>query len=190
MNIQWKPEKRKVQDLKLWDRNPRKITKENFDRLKARIVERGMHDVLKIDLDNTVLSGNQRKQALVDLGVEEVFVMVPDRKLTDVERDQVALESNRNDGTDDFDMLANFDEQLLRDIGFSDEELIVGFGLSRAGQPEMDLDRLAVLQVDPPEAPPLKERVTIKFDNFSEFEAVKAAVESGKITAQKIAGLL
>lgn len=124
MPISWKIEKRKVSELKIWDKNPRTITSDAFEKLKKRITERGFHDIVKIDIDNTILSGNQRKRALQELGIEEVNVIVPDRKLTDEEQSQVALESNRNDGEWDWDKLANeFDEALLGNIGFSEEEI-------------------------------------------------------------------
>ena len=120
----WHSEIRNVKDLKHWDKNPRKITKEAFAKLKERITKRGFHDVLKLDIDDTVLSGNRRQDALNDLKIEKVNVLVPNRKLTDKERDEIALESNKNDGTWDFDMLANeFELETLQDIGFSDGEL-------------------------------------------------------------------
>lgn len=129
-NLSWHIEKRKVVDLKSWDKNPRIITEEAFNRLKQRIIDRGFHDVIKIDLDNTVLSGNQRKTALLQLGVEEVDCIVPNRKLTEEERDAVAIESNRNDGQWDLDLLSSFDNELLKSQGFSDTELSKIFGLN------------------------------------------------------------
>lgn len=124
MSITWKAEKRNVADLIEWDKNPRKITDQAFEKLKQRIRERGFHDVIKIDTDNVVLSGNMRKKALVDLNIQEVNVLVPERKLTDEERDKVALESNRNDGTWDFEMLGNvFEVDHLLDVGFSKLEI-------------------------------------------------------------------
>jgi hypothetical protein len=90
----WYAEKRRVKELKTWSKNPRKITKQNFANLKKRITQRGFHDVVKIDTDNTVLSGNQRKKALLELGIKEVTVLIPSRKLTDDERNKIALESN------------------------------------------------------------------------------------------------
>jgi len=116
LGINWIPKKIKVSELKNWEENPRKITSEAFSRLKDRIRQRGFHDVVKIDTDNTILSGNQRKRALVDLGVKEVWAMIPDRKLTEPERDKVAIESNMDDGTWDWDIMANFDEELLKNF--------------------------------------------------------------------------
>jgi len=119
----WHPEKRKIKDLKNWTANPRKITEEAFEKLKERIRQRGFHDIIKIDLDDTVLSGNQRKRALTELEIKEVICLVPNRKLTKDERDKVALESNTNDGSWDFEALKSFNFDLLLDIGFNKEDL-------------------------------------------------------------------
>lgn len=119
----WHPEKRKIKDLKNWTANPRKITEEAFKKLKERIRQRGFHDIIKIDLDDTVLSGNQRKRALIELEIKEVICLVPNRKLTKDERDKVALESNTNDGSWDFEALKSFNFDLLLDIGFDKEDL-------------------------------------------------------------------
>lgn len=118
MKITWHIEKRKVATLKIYPRNPRTITKDHFERLKKKITERGFHDVLKIDVDGTILSGNQRKRALVELGVETVDCIVPDRPLTEAECQAIVVESNVQEGEFDMDMLANvFDEQVLKDVG-------------------------------------------------------------------------
>lgn len=119
----WRSEKRSVKSLKAWKNNPRKITKEAFDKLKDRIKQRGFHDVIKIDKDGTVLSGNQRKKALTELGIKEVTVLIPNRKLTLDERNKIALESNTNDGEWDFEGLKSFDMDTLTDIGFDKNEL-------------------------------------------------------------------
>lgn len=119
----WRPERRSVGELKAWKKNPRKITAEAFERLKNRIKARGFHDVVKVDTDNTILSGNQRKKALVELGIKDVTVLVPNRKLSEAEKNSVALESNTNDGTWDFDALKYFDLKVLTDIGFDKTDL-------------------------------------------------------------------
>lgn len=119
----WRSEKRSVKSLKAWALNPRKITSEAFLKLKDRIKQRGFHDVIKIDTDGTVLSGNQRKKALTELGIQEVTVLIPNRKLTKDERNKIALESNTNDGEWDFEGLKSFDMDTLTDIGFEKNEL-------------------------------------------------------------------
>jgi len=140
LNIVWTSEKRKVADLKEWPKNPRKISSEEFEKLKAGIVKRGFHDVLKVDTDGTILSGHQRKRALKELGVEEVFVLYPNRELTEEEKEVIALESNRHRGEFDFDALANgFGIESLYESGFKDFEL--GFATSRE-QDGQDTDTL------------------------------------------------
>jgi len=122
--LTWSAKKLSVSELKIWKQNPRKISKESFEKLKERIVERGFHDVIKVDTDFTILSGNQRKSALLDLKMEEVLVLIPSRPLTEDERSKVALESNHNDGIWDYELLEqNFELDLLTDIGFDEDEL-------------------------------------------------------------------
>ena len=121
--IQWTVEKRKVKDLIPLEKNPRKITKVALEKLKDRITKRGMHDVLKLDEKGVVLSGNMRTQALTQLGIEEVDVMIPNRDLTKEERDAVILESNRNDGTWAYDMLPDFGQDSLIEAGFETVEV-------------------------------------------------------------------
>lgn len=121
--LTWKTEKRKVADLKHYEKNPRKITPAAMAKLKDRIQKRGFHDVVKIDTENTVLSGNMRTEALTQLGIKEVNVLVPSRKLTVQEAQAVVLESNRNDGTWDDTMLPQFDTEVLLEVGFDSVEV-------------------------------------------------------------------
>lgn len=116
--INWKTEKRKVSKLIPFEKNPRKITPAAMEKLKDRILKRGFHDVIKVDTKGVVLSGNMRTEALLQLGIEEVTVLVPDRKLTKAERDAVMLESNRNDGEWDEGMLIDFGSEILLEAGF------------------------------------------------------------------------
>lgn len=121
--ITWSTQTRNIRDLKTWNKNPRKISKDKIEKLREKIIARGFHDVIVIDMDNTILSGNQRKSILLELGIETVTVLIPERALTEQERDAVALESNKHDGEWDFELLKSFDFDLLSDIGFSDIEL-------------------------------------------------------------------
>lgn len=138
LGIEWKPEIRKVADLHKWDKNPRKILEVNYARLKRKIVEEGMHQVLTIDVDNTVLSGNQRLEILKEVGVEEVWCMVPERALDALERDKVGVQSNLIEGMWDNDMLANtFDIPMLLDQGFTKLQL----GMNPLEEDNFDADK-------------------------------------------------
>lgn len=121
--ITWTTERRKVSALVPLDKNPRKITKAAMEKLKDRIQKRGFHDVIKVDLKGVVLSGNMRTQALTQLGIEEVDVLVPSRALTMEERDSIVLESNKNDGEWDTSMLPEFGQEVLIEAGFESMEV-------------------------------------------------------------------
>ncbi len=121
--LKWSTEIRATKELLAWAENPRKITKVALKNLKDKITQSGFHSVIVIDTDNTILSGNQRKTALIELNVNKVNVLVPNRKLSDEERTKIALESNFTDGTWDFEALKSFDLDLLMNAGFDEKEL-------------------------------------------------------------------
>lgn len=77
--IEWRVEKRKLKDLKQLPNNPRRISDKAFKKLKQRLHERGFRDVLKIDKENYVLSGNQWLKAMMEEWGDdyEVDVKVP-----------------------------------------------------------------------------------------------------------------
>lgn len=120
----WKTEQRLVSSLKNWDKNPRNIYVDGLLRLEKKIVRNGFHDVILIDIDGTILSGNQRKKILEKLGIKEVTVLLPNRPLTEDERNRIALESNFHEGEWDFAALKSFELGTLTDIGFDQMELV------------------------------------------------------------------
>ncbi len=192
LNINWKIEKRKVSELKEWPENPRTITKEAFEQLKHKIVKNGFHDVLALDTNDVILSGNRRKEALTELGIEEVFCIIPERELTEQERAEVALESNISEGQWDWSILANMPQDWLRMVGFTEEEMKVNFGISDAERTMVDPDRMEVITVEMPEAPVLKNRVSFYCRSIEEFERIKSAFceTDNKGDVDKLLGLI
>src|SRR3990167_5820531 len=124
MKLTWKTEKRKVKDLKTWESNPRTIDESSFKDLKDSIEQDGDWGSLVIDLDGTVISGNQRLKAIDG----EVDVKVPNRKLTEKEKRRIALRANRTKGKDNFDILANWntEDMLAGWIDQSDIDRMLG----------------------------------------------------------------
>jgi len=118
--MEWHTEIRKVSELKKWEENPRSISEVEYVKLKKSITKRGFHDILKIDEKNVVLSGNQRLDALKELGYKEVECKVADKILTQEEKDAVALESNIQGGEWDMDKLAEGFEDILEELGADD----------------------------------------------------------------------
>ena len=196
MKLEWRTERRRVRDLVPWEGNPRKITEKQAQDLQASLDRFGVADIPVIDADNRLVGGHQRCAILMAQGKGdmEVDVRVPSRKLTDEEFAELNLRLNKNVGSWDFDVLANMDENLLLSIGFDEEELLVGFGLSRAEDAALDPDRYCLLTVEPPEAPRLKMRLSLFCETEEEFEEFRTALgkdaQGYELDKEKILGLL
>ena len=92
--------------LREWDRNPRSISKDGFERLKKQIKKLGQYKPLLITPDGTVLGGNMRLKAYRELGVDKVWVSIIDPK-TEAEKLEYSLSDNDRAGYYDDDLLAN-----------------------------------------------------------------------------------
>ena len=175
--LEWRTERRRIRDLAPWEGNPRKISEQQADQLRKSLDKFGVADIPVVDADGTIVGGHQRCAILMAQGKGdmEVDVRAPSRKLTDEEFAELNLRLNKNLGEWDYDVLTNFSEDLLLSVGFDDEELLVGFGLSRAEYAAQDLDRYCLLTVEPPEAPRLKMKLAFYCDTREEYEEIRGA---------------
>ena len=121
--IIWTNEKRKISDLKFAQYNPRQMTKKQAEDLKASIDKFELADPIVINANNTIIGGHMRIRILTEKKVEEVDVRVPNRELSLEEERELNLRLNRNLGEFSYDMLADFDVEKLKIIGFDDDEL-------------------------------------------------------------------
>lgn len=124
----WTTETRKIKDLKNHEKNPRKISQDDFSNLKRSIAKFNYVEMVVINTDNTILAGHMRVRALKALGRgdETIEVRVPSRPLTDEEADEYLIRSNKNTGEWDFDKLANnFEIPDLFEWGFTEQELSI-----------------------------------------------------------------
>ena len=121
--IIWTNEKRKISDLKFAEYNPRQMTKKQAEDLKASIDKFELADPIVINTNNTIIGGHMRIRILKEKKVEEVDVRVPNRELSLEEERELNLRLNRNLGEFSYDMLADFDIEKLKIIGFDDDEL-------------------------------------------------------------------
>ena len=80
----WHTELRKIKDLKEHEKNPRKITKDQMEKLKQSLKSFNYVETIVVNLDNTILAGHMRIRAMKALGrgKEEIEVRVPNRQLT------------------------------------------------------------------------------------------------------------
>ena len=124
----WHTETRKIKDLKEHEKNPRKITKDQMEKLKQSLKSFNYVETVVINLDNTILAGHMRIKALKALGrgKEEIEVRAPNRQLTPKEAEEYLIRSNKNSGEWDWERLAN--EWEIPDLfnwGFTEDELQV-----------------------------------------------------------------
>lgn len=127
MNINWIEEEVKLKDLKEYDKNPRYINKEEFQRLVESLQQDGYHQRIVVDHDNTIIGGHMRKKAFKEAGFDNkdlIKVLKPERKLTDEEFRRINIRDNIGYGNWDFNILANeWDFSELLDIGFPENLL-------------------------------------------------------------------
>lgn len=111
--------------LKDYDRNPRRINKDQFDNLVKSIKEDGYHQRLVVNTDGTIIGGHQRKKALIAAGVNagsKVKVLLPDRLLHENEFKRINIRDNAPYGEFDMDILASdFDIEELLEWGLPEE---------------------------------------------------------------------
>ncbi len=106
-DLTWHIEKRNIKDLVAFHKNPRKITKDQYEHLKCNIEKFGLIDKPFINTDNTIIGGHQRLRILQRLGYEVLEVQVPNRRLTEREVEELNYRHNENSGDWDYDILGN-----------------------------------------------------------------------------------
>ncbi|MCX6813140.1 MAG: DNA methyltransferase [Candidatus Azambacteria bacterium] len=138
-------------ELRPSEYNPRKWSKEAISQLRESIKKYGLVDPLLVnsapERRGIVIGGHFRLAVIKELGIAEapvVYVNIPD-----IEREkELNLRLNKNVGEFDWNLLADFGEAFLTDIGFTSEEMDEIFGIDES--PEVfDLEKeLKKLQIE------------------------------------------
>lgn len=115
-----------VSDIKPAIYNPRKWDSKQTKQLKESISRFGLVDALICNSapkrKNVLIGGHFRLKVAKDLGFKEVpviYICVPDIK----KEKEINLRLNKNTGEFDMDLLKDMGEELLLDVGFSNNEL-------------------------------------------------------------------
>ena len=143
-----------VRELKSAVYNPRKWSKKAIAQLRESIKKFNVVDPLIVNSaknrKNIVIGGHFRLKVAQDLGYKEmpvVYVEIPN-----IEKEkELNLRLNRNIGEFDWDLLANFNEKLLTDIGFSNEELDTIFEIDDSPDNfdlKKELEKLNIKEID------------------------------------------
>lgn len=122
----WHTELRKVKDLIPYAKNPRTLSPTQLEGLKRSLKKFNLAELPAINIDGTIVAGNQRVLALSLLGrhEEEIEIRVPNRPLTEKEFKDYLLTSNRSGGSWDWEKLAaEFDLGELMTAGFDAADL-------------------------------------------------------------------
>ncbi len=136
--------------LKASEYNPRKWNKESEAQLRESIKRFGLVDPFIVNnapkRKNIVIGGHFRLSIAKKLKIRKVpvvYISIPE-----IEKEkELNIRLNKNTGEFDWNLLADFDEKFLDDIGFSSEELDNIFGIDES--PEIfDLEKeLAKLNI-------------------------------------------
>ena len=143
-----------IKSLKPSEYNPRSWDKDAIAQLKESIRRYGFVDPLLVNSAHhrkgIVIGGHFRLSIAKELGITEVpvvYVNIPDLE----HEKELNLRLNKNTGEWDLNLLAEFDEKFLADVGFSSEELDEVFDFGE--QPEQfnlqkELDRLGIDRIE------------------------------------------
>ena len=134
----------KISELKASKYNPRSWSTEAIEGLTESIKRFGLVDPLLVNgakgRKNIVIGGHFRLKVAKDLGFKEVpvvYINIPD----EAKEKELNLRLNRNQGEWNWELLGQFDEKLLDDVGFTSEELDTIFDVDLVEPETFDLDK-------------------------------------------------
>ncbi len=144
----------RITDLNAAPYNPRKWSEEAIEQLKESIKRFGVVDPILANnasgRENVVIGGHFRLKVAKDLGFTElpvVYVTIPE-----LEREkELNLRLNKNLGEWDLELLKEFNEAILADIGFTSEDLDSVFEIDDTPESfdlKKELDKLDIKEVD------------------------------------------
>lgn len=117
--LNWQEKSVETHALKFTPNNPRQISTKNFTSLKDKIKRYGYHDRIKVQPDLTMIGGNMRLRALIDLNIQIVPVLIASRALTDAEMKDLIVTDNLHDGEWDMNIISStYDANELIGLGF------------------------------------------------------------------------
>lgn len=154
MSDQLKIHQINIKELNPAPYNPRKWSEDAIKRLTDSVKQFGLVDPIIAngapERKNIVIGGHFRLKIAKNLGFTEVpvvYVNIPD----EIRERELNLRLNKAVGDWDWDLLAEFDEALLADVGFSSEELDAIFDLDEVIEEQFDLqkelDKLKITEI-------------------------------------------
>lgn len=124
-NLTWTNQRRKLSQLKPWQRNPRHIKDKQAKLLAESFNDFGQVETIAIGPDGDIYNGHQRLSVLAGKhGMDyEVDVRVSSRELSEKERERLTVYLHRGaTGEWSWDELANWDMSDLLSWGFEEKD--------------------------------------------------------------------
>lgn len=154
-NAQLKIQNVKTEELQPNQRNPRKWSENEIEQLTDCIKRFNIVDPIIVnsapERKNYVIGGHMRLHVAKKLGYAEIpviYLNIPD----ETKERELSLRLNKNTGSWDFNLLAEFNEEILKDVGFSSEEIDTIFDFD-IDTPEVfditkELEKLNIKSID------------------------------------------
>jgi len=138
-----------VGDILENSKNPKKFSAEALKGIKDSIVNFGFADPLVVNSSeerkNILVGGHARLRIAKELGFETVPVVYV--SLTEAKERELNLRLTKNQGVFDLELLAEFDTDLLSEIGFNSEDLDEIFAVDPTSEQfdlQKELDKLNI----------------------------------------------
>lgn len=123
--VNWHLEVLSIKSLKDHPKNPRQISKEQSAHLQNLIEKFGLIDKPIVNKDWTIIGGHQRIRILKKMKAKTVECWIPDEQLSEEDINHLCIGLNLNQGSFDYDILANeWDPVDLLKYGFTEEQLL------------------------------------------------------------------
>ena len=153
-----------IDELKPSEYNPRKADKKQCEDLKDSIKRFGMVDPLIVNgsenRKNIIIGGHFRWRMAKEMGIKKVPVVYVD--IEDIKKEkELNLRLNKNTGAWDWDLLANLDEDILRQAGFEEEDLDKFLNSGMEEPPEVEFSEELLLEHN---------YIILYFDNHFDWE--------------------
>jgi DNA modification methylase len=93
-SIKWQAKTVQVADLKPYEKNPRKISLADYQKLLDSLRQDGYHQRILATPDLRVIGGHQRIRALKELGIADIEVLIPDREIGEEQFHRILVRDN------------------------------------------------------------------------------------------------
>ena len=129
----------RVADLKDGFGNPRKITKKKRDELRKSLEQFGDFGLILIDENDNLIAGNQRVSVLKEMDPDTVVLCKRLKGYTESELKAINIKDNTHAGEWDMDLLADWNADIMVDLGLDMEGVAKGLEPSERQIDEMEL---------------------------------------------------